>query len=311
MTPASDPAVSRLTSGDPIADRRFERARDYAADGDPAAAAELMEQALEIAPDWAAGWFALGEFRAAAALEAEAITAFERAIALDPSDRCGASLRLARLGARPVPDVPPPAHVRDLFDGYASRFEDSLVRRLGYRGPEVMVAAIEAAAGARRFGSGLDLGCGTGLMARALAGRVDRLDGVDLSAAMVAVARASGLYRGLEVDDLLAALDRRPDGSLDLVTAADVFCYLGDLGAIFAAVARVTTPDGLFVYTVEKAGDDEGVRLGEGLRYAHGRRHLETAGRAAGWARMRIEETTVRRDRGRDVAAFVAVFTKS
>ncbi|MBV5266780.1 class I SAM-dependent DNA methyltransferase [Pinisolibacter aquiterrae] len=311
MTPASDPASSRLTSGDPIADRRFQRARDYAAGGDPAAAAELMEQALEIAPDWAAGWFALGEFRLAAALETEAVAAFERAIALDPSDRCGATLRLARLGARPVPDVPPAAHVRDLFDGYAARFEDSLINRLGYRAPATLAEAITAFTGARRFASGLDLGCGTGLMARALARRVDRLDGVDLSAAMIDVARASRLYHGLEVGDLLAALDRRADGTLDLVTAADVFCYLGDLGAIFAAVARVTTAEGLFAFTVEKAGDDEGIRLGEGLRYAHGRRHLETAGRAAGWSRISLEETVLRRDRGQDVVGFVAVFTKS
>lgn len=312
MSTSTDlPPASRLSSGDPIADRRLSHARDYAAAGEPAAAAELMEQALEIAPDWAAGWFSLGSFREAAAATAGAIAAYEHAIALDATDRCGAALRLARLGARAVPDVPPAAHVRDLFDGYAARFEDSLVERLGYRAPILLAEAIERVAGDRRFDHGLDLGCGTGLMARALAGRVVRLDGVDLSPAMVAVARASGLYDGLAVGDLVEDLARRPADGLDLITAADVFCYLGDLSAIFAAVARAARPDALFVFSVESAGEGDEVRLADSLRYAHGRGHLEAAARAAGWTRSWIGQETLRRDRGVDVAGFCVVLTRS
>lgn len=303
--------TDRLASGDPIVDRRLDRARDYAAQGEPDAAAELMEQALELTPDWAAGWYVLGDFRERAGRLDGAVEAWERALALDASDRSGATLRLARAGARPMPDVPPAAHVRDLFDGYAARFEDSLVNRLGYRAPSSIAQAITAVAGDRRFQRGLDLGCGTGLMARALAGRVARLDGVDLSAAMVAVARASGLYDDLAVADLLTALDATADGSLDLVTAADVFCYLGDLTAIFAAVARVATAQAVFAFSVETAGDGDTVRLGDSLRYAHGRGHVETAGRAAGWSNLRFEDTVLRRDRGIDVKGLVVVFTKS
>ncbi len=49
-----------LTSGDLIADRRADYARMLATGGDMEAAAELMEQALELAPEWSAGWFLLG-----------------------------------------------------------------------------------------------------------------------------------------------------------------------------------------------------------------------------------------------------------
>ena len=49
-----------LASGDPLAERRFAYARAAADQGDFRAAAEVLEQALERAPDWAAAWFALG-----------------------------------------------------------------------------------------------------------------------------------------------------------------------------------------------------------------------------------------------------------
>ncbi|MBP0575354.1 methyltransferase domain-containing protein, partial [Mycobacterium tuberculosis] len=74
------------------------------------------------------------------------------------------------------------------------------------RGPAQIAATIAATAAGRRFARGLDLGCGTGLMAEALAGRVAHLEGVDLSSAMVAKARAKGLYADLRVADVVADL---------------------------------------------------------------------------------------------------------
>lgn len=302
---------SPFSSGDAIADRRLARARDHVADGEPAVAAELMEQALERVEDWAGGWFLLGEWREAAGDVPGAIAALERALVLDPDDRCGAVLRLARLGARAAPDVPPPAHVRALFDGYAARFEESLVGRLGYHGCERLAEAIADVGAEVRFERGLDLGCGTGLMARALAGRVRRLEGVDLAPAMIAAARATGLYAALAVDEVGGDLARRPDASLDLVTAADVFCYLGDLGAVVAEVARVLAPGGAFAFSVEADGTGDTVRFTEGLRWAHGRGHVERVARTAGLTLARMTEAPLRSDRDRTLAGFYAVFTKS
>ena len=52
-----------LAAGDLIAERRFAYAKAAAKEGDLSAAAELFEQTLERAPNWAAAWFALGEAR--------------------------------------------------------------------------------------------------------------------------------------------------------------------------------------------------------------------------------------------------------
>lgn len=308
-------------------------ARDYAAAGEAAAAAELTEQALELAPNWAAGWFALGDFREAAAeraaaarvdapddgtdadrLRGGAVEAYRTALRLDPEDRCGATLRLARLGAEAAPDAPPAAHVRDLFDGYADRYEASLVAALGYRGPQQIGALLDSHAAGRRFAAALDLGCGTGLLAPVIRPRVERLDGVDLAPAMIAKARAGGLYDGLEVGDVAAAMASRAAASLDLITAGDVFCYLGDLTAVFVAAGRVAEPGALFVFTTEAVGDDEpggDVVLRDSLRWAHRRRHLEAAASAAGFAVTAIEAATLRRDRGRDIAGHVALLTRT
>ena len=58
------PARLFLSSGDLIADRRFEFARDMQLKGDLPAAADLLTQAIELAPNFASAWFTLGEIRA-------------------------------------------------------------------------------------------------------------------------------------------------------------------------------------------------------------------------------------------------------
>lgn len=318
-SPSSSPSLASpslaFTSGDVIADRRREHARQYFSAGEAAAAAELMEQALEIAPAWAAGWFELAEFREAAGDRDGAIAAHERVLALDPDDRCGAVLRLSRLGARAAPDAPPAAHVRDLFDGYAARFERSLVDGLGYRMPEHLAGMLDRLAPGRRFAHGLDLGCGTGLMAVALGGRVDRLDGVDLSAGMVAEARAKGLYDSLRVGELVSDLAGLPDAAFDLVLAADVFCYLGELGPALGGVARVTAPGGIVAFSVEALtaaeADGAGHRLRDSLRWGHDPAAVEATAGAVGLTPLAIERTVGRRDRGVDVEAAAMVFTKA
>jgi predicted TPR repeat methyltransferase len=307
------PSALFQLSGDPTADRRLEFARDLAASGRPAEAADLARQALELAPAWAVGWFVLADASEAAGAREEAIAAYEESLKLDPADRCGAALRLARLGARDLP-ADTTAHVRALFDDYAPRFEASLVGALDYRAPALLAEAIERAAPGRRFAHALDLGCGTGLMGRAIRARVDRLDGVDLAAEMVARARAGGGYDRLTVGELAADLAERPAAGHDLVTAADVFCYFADLTAAFAGVARVMTAGGLFALSVERGeatGQTAAVAIGEGLRFAHREAHLSMAATAAGLVGLGFEPVTLRRDRGAPVIGTLALFTKT
>jgi predicted TPR repeat methyltransferase len=256
-----------ISSGDLIADRRYDYARGYAAAGDLSAAADLYAQAVEQAPHFASAWFALGEAREALGDREGALAAFVQAQAADPQDRHGAALHLARLtGADPATDALH-GYVRALFDQYAPRFDRALAD-LSYAAPALLRDAITLQG--KRFGTMLDLGCGTGLAGAAFRPHVDWLVGVDLSANMVEQARLKGLYDRLHVADIQSFLtaQRAADATFDLVIAADVFAYVGDLPGVCAAVAAVLAPGGHFGFTVETHGG-EGAIVGPKMRYAH------------------------------------------
>jgi len=302
-----------LSSGDLMADRRFDFARDLQLKGDLVAAADLLLQAIERAPGFASAWFTLGEVRQQLGERDAAISAFRKAREADPDDRHGARLRLMRLGAEPLAEMPQ-AYVRALFDQYAPKFESALVDDLGYRGPALLFKAVLAARAAVRkpafFRRAVDLGCGTGLAAAAFARNVDHFTGIDLSPRMIEQARATSLYAELQLDDLLSGLRRKPDAGAELVLAADAMVYVADLVPVLAEAARVLVPGGLFAFTTE-THDGEGVVLGRGLRYAHGADHVRASVAAAGLDLSLLEDRSARNEDHTPVPGLVVVATKS
>lgn len=302
-----------LSSGDLMADRRFEFARDLQLKGDLPAATDLLLQAIELAPDFTSAWFMLGGIREQLGEHRAAIAAYQKAQACDPGDRHGAGLRLMRLGAAPVSGMPQ-AYVQTLFDQYAPRFESSLVGDLGYRGPSLLfkaVLAVRSTAGKPAFFKrAIDLGCGTGLAAAAFARSVDRFAGVDLSPRMIERARATSLYAELEVADMLQGLRARPDASADLILAADAMVYIADLDPVLAEAARVLAPGGLLAFTAETHGG-EGVVLGQGLRYAHSAAYVRASVEASGLASSLLEDRSARNEDSTPVPGVVVVASKT
>ena len=303
------PVPIHLPSGNLLADRRFEWARDLAAKGDLAGAADLLMQALELAPGYAAAWFALGELREKLGDRDEAIAAFMQARAADAQDRHGASLHLIRLGAQPAAAMPK-SYLRTLFDGYAPGFDQALTEGLGYRAPELLLRAVQAAyAGARlKFGSVLDLGCGTGLAGAAFRPHCDWLVGVDLSPAMLAQARAKGHYDRLVEGEVAAFLasEATAKARYHLIVAADVFMYLDDLAPVLTAAAQVLAPSAMIAFSVE-THDGDGVLLRETLRYAHDASHVRTALAAAGLKLVSLEPAATRTEKNVPVPGMIAV----
>jgi len=288
---------------DPLAERRFAYAQAAAAEGDFAAAADVLAQALELAPNWAEAWGALGEARERLGDRAGALKAYRAALAADPADTSGAGPRLARLEARAV-EALPPAYVARLFDDYAPRFDQHLREALGYRGPELVAQALERWAPGRRFAWALDLGCGSGLAGAALRGKVDRLIGVDLSPGMIAQARAAGLYDELQVDDLVNSLESA--SGADLIVAADAFVYLGDLRPVLAAMSAAMAPGGMAVFTIESG--EAAFALSETLRFRHSDAHLREA--AAGFDVLALEPVATRREARQAATGRLVVLAK-
>ncbi len=297
-----------LACRDLLAQRRYAYAQATAAEGNCRAAAELLEQALERAPDWPPALFALGEARAKLGDAAGAAEALRASLAADPADALGAAGRLALLGEGEPPHDLPRAYVARLFDDYAQRFDRHLLEELAYRGPALIAAAIDAAAPGRRFVRALDLGCGTGLAGAALRARVERLEGVDLSPAMLAKARERGLYDALEAAEIVDHL-RRFGAAFDLIVAADALVYCGDLQPVFAAAAAALAPGGLFAFTLETFAG-EGYRLDETMRFAHAPAYVEASAAAAALSPLIVAAASSRREKGADVPVLAAVFAR-
>ncbi|MCM5558182.1 class I SAM-dependent methyltransferase [Pleomorphomonas sp. JP5] len=293
------------SSGDLLADRRYEYARAYLEADDAAAAADLFLQTLERSPGWLPALIGAADALAANGRRDEAEPLLREAAKRDHDGLFGASLRLAALGFAEVPDAPPAAYVRGLFDDYADRFETALVEDLGYRAPWLIADLIDKARPGGRFSRGLDLGCGTGLMAEALMGRVDHFTGCDLSPEMIARADAERRYQALAVADVVAYL-RRCEGSFDLVTAADVLVYVGALGDLFGEISAHLASGCLFAFSVEESTGDDLV-LRDSLRYAHSEAYIRSVSAEAGLAVLDLRRATLRYDRGAPIEGLVVL----
>jgi predicted TPR repeat methyltransferase len=278
----------QLSSGDLRADRRADYAEMMFSEGAYGAAAELMLGALELAPQWALGWFRLGEMHEAAGMPDAAAEAWRTALKLDPDDHAGAALKLELIGRAPASAAPPSAFVEALFDQYARSFDQSLVGKLGYRVPELLFEAV-AGTGRPRFAHAVDLGCGTGLMGERLRPSCDFLEGFDR------LAKAD-----------LQKLDR-PVGKADLASAADVFIYVGALDGIFARVAAALASGGLFAFSVEKHDGPEPFRLRETRRYAHSEGYVRRVLVRVGLGIVSLGAVTIRQDRNHPVEGLIAV----
>ena len=301
----------QYSSGDLVADRRASYAAALAAERAFAEAADLMVQALEMVPQWVAGWNLLGGYREAAGDIAGAMAAWTRLLQLDVSGLFGAGLKLAAHGAGT--STPAPAYVEALFDDYAARFEESLVTKLGYRVPEAIAVAIGAAMatrGVERFARAIDLGCGTGLMGERLRPLADRLEGVDLSARMLAEARRKGIYDRLEKADLVTFLgaDAQTAG---LIVAADVFNNVGALEPALGAASRALMPGWLLGFSLETHAGEDAVRLGTSLRFQHAAEPTLALCRAVGLEVVSAQAVAIRMDRGVAVDGLIVVATRA
>jgi predicted TPR repeat methyltransferase len=307
------PARLFFSSGDLIADRRFEFARDLQLKGDLPAAADLLEQAIELAPNFTSAWFTLGEIREQLGEHDAAIAAFRRARESDSGDLHGAAVRLMRLGAEGLGEMPK-GYVQALFDQYAPRFEAALLGDLDYRAPQLLFKAVISVRNAAKkpafFKRAIDLGCGTGLGAGAFHKEVDHFIGIDLSPGMIEEARATGLYAELEVNDMVEGLRAKPDVSANLLLAADAMCYVGDIAPVLAEAKRVLAPGGVFAFTLE-THRGEGVMLGQGLRYAHAAEHVRGQILAAGLAVAHLEQASPRNEDNEPVQGLVVVAGKT
>jgi predicted TPR repeat methyltransferase len=287
----------------------FRHGQTLQALGRHAQALQSYERALELDAAQPQAWINRGGILRETGRHAEAAAAYRQALA-HGGDAEMIRFCLAAVERGAAPKAPPREHVQGLFDDYAEQFDSHLVNVLHYQGHRVLVDELRQVVGERRFARALDLGCGTGLCGLQLKPLVERIDGVDLSAQMLERARARALYDQLEQGDVtsyLASTERR----YDLIAAADVFTYVGDLDAVFAGAARVLQAAGMFCFSVEVENDDSADFVLRGsLRYAHSHRYLESLAPRHGLTVLRLIRKPLREDQRTMVDAWYGVLSR-
>jgi predicted TPR repeat methyltransferase len=303
--------------------------------GDPPGALIEAREAVSLHPNVAPAVLALGEALLAADLLPTAIAEFQRALRLDPDLTRARELVAAAwlrageadkaLGALSELDDPPaamiaaaraiktaprsdPGYVRHLFDQFSADYDSRMIGQLGYAAPRILLDLAAMVMPLRNDLSVLDLGCGTGLAGMAFKPMAARLDGIDLSPAMIEKARTRNIYDTLAVADLESALSASGP-SYDVILAADTLVYLGDLATVFGAAHARLSPDGFFLFTVEKAAAD-GFELGPKRRWRHGEGYLRDLAGRAGFQVAGLVAATPRHEAGEPVAGFAVALAR-
>ncbi|CAM9691931.1 unnamed protein product [Hapterophycus canaliculatus] len=140
----------------------------------------------------------------------------------------------------------------------------------------------------------LDLGCGRGKMGGELRSLANVLTGVDLSETAIKHALRQGTYDSIKHGDAVMIVKAMLPNSFDLVVAADMVPYFGDLGDLLRAISAVTRPGGLVAFNADAfdVNDDGSTGSGGGSlrafelnftgRWSHRRKYVTQSVASAG-----------------------------
>jgi predicted TPR repeat methyltransferase len=93
---------------------------------------------------------------------------------------------------------------------------------------------------------------------------------------------------------------------LDLILAADVIIYIGELAPLFREIARVLADDGLFAFTAE-SGEGNGDVVNSKMRYAHLKIYIQRTAEQAGLSFRLLNAVPARRHKGVAVPSLIGV----
>lgn len=140
--------------------------------------------------------------------------------------------------------------VKRLYADWAQSYDADFAQARGYQLPDAVAAALIATP--HPTGPVLDVGAGTGLVAQALRARGlgAPIDGVDLSAQMLTVAREKGLYHHLFEADVTRPIPGA--GPYAAIVSAGTFTH-GHVGPqALPALAQVAMPGAIFVLSINE-----------------------------------------------------------
>lgn len=204
--------------------------------------------------------------------------------------------------------APPRRYVEDLFDSYSSQFDAHLTQKLGYNAPTLLSKMIKDHKGKDPFRKMLDIGCGTGLSAIELKESCTEIYGLDLSKKMLEEAKKKGIYHKTIYGDAVEYLKQTTE-SFDLVVAADVFVYMGDLKNFFTQLKSKVSPGAMVAFSTETC-EGEKFELCASGRYAHSRKYIETL-MGSDYTIVQTQRVPLRIDDGKQLEGDLYLFRKN
>jgi len=233
---------------------------------------------------------------------------YEEALALSP-DHADIKYVLAAIKGDQTPTIAPKNYLKNLFDEYAYYFDKHLTEYLHYQVPELIYQAVmQQVASDATFSTVLDLGCGSGLAAEKFKDHAETLIGIDISDKMLEVAKQKNIYSELHNLDIEHALQRYTEN--ELIIAADVFVYLGDLATVLELAKAALIPHGLFAFTVEKS-NIQPYHLQKSARFAHHKQYIEELAAKNSFKVERGDEVVLRQQNNQPVAGWLFVLSKN
>lgn len=278
--------------------------------GDTDKARASFQRALEIKPGNPGTHYSLGLLFSEAGKQEEAARHLQLCLAQDLEDSRGARHLLARMGLAVAPEQTSPAQLQKIY-AVRSRFWD---QEVGYFAHGIVADALRAHATDGGLDI-LDIGCGTGLVGEQLRASARRLDGVDLSPAMLEKAKAKNIYDRLEQADITKFLNAHRQGYDALVGAATLI-HFGALDGVLAAAAHALRENGLFVFTLFAGGAGDFAaaasdRLAQSGCYTHSAAYIEHLAPQCGFTVAALKQVVHEKDQdGNPVPGLLAVLRR-
>lgn len=200
-------------------------------------------------------------------------------------------------------------YVEQLFEGYAPKYEAHLTQVLQYQVPKILYDLVQLIKPNFHWRL-LDLGCGTGLAANYFRDQIQLAIGVDLSESMLNQAKAKGIYHKLHQQDIVDFLSSS-EVIFNLVLAADVLVYFGELESILADIAKVLESGGLFAFNIEaEKMKSSNYRLSSTGRFIHDSFYIESILQTLAFSIEKKQEIVLRENQGEAVLGLGYILMK-
>ena len=146
-----------------------------------------------------------------------------------------------------------PEDSKRLYAKWAQTYDREFADHMGYALPSRVADTFVSVVGSEKIGRVLDVGAGTGLVGQRLAAHgLARVDALDISVEMLAVAASKGCYNTMIEGDLLRCLPITED-TYDFIISAGTFTHGHVDAAALDELLRITKPGALFCLSINSA----------------------------------------------------------